>query len=66
MVHFFHKFVHFPAPEDDYDYLPYIKALADSGYQDILTVEATSVREDFFTEAKICLNYLHELEKQTS
>lgn len=55
---------YFPAPEDDYDYLPYVKALVDSGYQDILTVEATSVKEDFFKEAKACVAYLHELERQ--
>lgn len=51
----------FPAPDDSYDYLPYLKAILDSGYQGLLTVEATVARKDFATEAAACLSFLHEL-----
>lgn len=54
---------YFPQKEDDYDYLPYFKALKNAGYDRILTIEATSYT-DFEKEAGSALQYLRELEKQ--
>ncbi len=55
---------YFPAPSDDYDYLPYFRALREANYQGLLTVEATCVKKDFFKEANTCISYLHELEQK--
>lgn len=52
---------YFPLPEDGYDYLPYLQALKNSGYDKILTVEATAVRKDFADEATASCKYLHQL-----
>lgn len=54
---------YFPLPGDDYDYLPYLQALKDSGYDKILTVEASAVKNDFASEAAVCNRYLHQLIK---
>ncbi len=53
----------FPQREDDYDYLPYFKALREAGYDAILTIEATAY-EDFFKEAGNSLSYLKEIYKE--
>lgn len=52
----------FPAPGDDFDYLPYFKALHDAKYQGILTVEATIVKDNFLHKATACLEFLKQLE----
>lgn len=52
---------YFPAPDDNYDYLPYLQALKESGYDKILTVEATAIKYDFATEAANCYTYLRQL-----
>ncbi|MDD2980121.1 MAG: sugar phosphate isomerase/epimerase [Hespellia sp.] len=54
----------FPLPDDWYDYKPYLKALKESNYTEILTVEATAVKEDFSKEATTCCKYLRELLKE--
>ncbi len=53
----------FPQREDDYDYLPYFKALQEAGYDAILTIEATAY-EDFAKEAGSSLLYLKELNNE--
>ncbi len=50
----------FPQAEDDYDYLPYFKALNEAHYDRILTIEATSYT-DFKAEAGSALRYLRNL-----
>lgn len=50
----------FPRKGDGYDYKPYIHTLRQSGYQGILTVEATVYRS-FYMEAEACVRYLWEL-----
>ncbi len=55
---------YFPLPDDGYDYMPYFKALKTAGYDKILTVEATAVRENFTREATICCKYLHDIAAQ--
>lgn len=50
----------FPQRDDDYDYLPYFKALREAGYNAILTIEATAY-EDFAKEAGNSLAYLKEI-----
>lgn len=52
----------FPQEADDYDYLPYFRALHEAGYQGILTIEATSYK-DFEKEGGSALAYLHKLEE---
>lgn len=49
----------FPQNEDDYNYLPYIQALAAADYDGILTIEATSY-DDFAEESEKSLYYLKE------
>lgn len=53
---------YFPAPDDGYDYRPYFQALHKAGYNGLVTVEATSVRQDFLTEAAACAAYLRRIE----
>lgn len=55
---------YFPLPDDGYNYAPYIKALKESGYSEILTVEATAVKKDFAGEAAACCEYLRKLIKE--
>ena len=50
----------FPQAEDDYDYLPYIKALREADYDAILTIEATQY-DDFEKEAGASQIYLRDL-----
>ena len=52
----------FPMEGDGFDYVPYLKALKESGYQGDLTVEATAY-DDFEAEAGKCVSYLHKLNK---
>lgn len=51
----------FPQNEDDYDYMPYMEALCRSGYDGILTIEATSFH-DFEKEAGSALAYLKQMQ----
>ena len=55
----------FPQREDDYDYLPYFRALKEAGYDAILTIEATAYT-DFVREAGSSLAYLRELEQEAA
>lgn len=50
----------FPEEHDGYDYRPYIRALKNSGYQGILTIEATHYR-NFYAEALRGRLYLEKL-----
>ena len=52
---------YFPDPTDEYPYADYIDKLKESNYDRILTVEATAVKKEFFTEAKVCCEYLQLL-----
>ncbi len=52
----------FPLPDDGFDYQPYLEALHDSGYDGILTVEATYY-EDFEEEAARSCEYLKKCAK---
>ena len=52
---------YFPDPTDEYPYADYIDKLKESNYDRILTVEATAVKKEFFTEAKVCCEYLQRL-----
>lgn len=52
----------FPQKNDDYDYLPYFKALREANYDRILTIEATAYT-DFAIEAGSALVYLKKLEE---
>jgi sugar phosphate isomerase/epimerase len=47
----------FPKEGDGYDYRPYIATLKASGYNGLLTVEATTY-EDFTQDARSCVDYL--------
>jgi sugar phosphate isomerase/epimerase len=50
----------FPSQSDGFNYLPYLSSLKKSGYQGIVTVEATSYT-DLFPEAARSAAYLREL-----
>jgi len=47
----------FPRKGDGFDYLPYLDTLKASGYQGLLTVEATTYA-DFAQDATACVSYL--------
>lgn len=52
---------YFPSPEDDFDYDPYIRTLLAVNYNGLLTIEATAVKNDFFSEASKALTYLRTI-----
>jgi sugar phosphate isomerase/epimerase len=55
----------FPLEDDGYDYRPYLRALRESGYGGILSIEAT-VSSDFGRDARQSARYLEKLLREVA